>query len=76
MTKTPLWTPYEVQSTNMDRFRRHVNTKHGLNLETYQDLHDWSTNSSTLDDFWTDALEFLEIKTLLPSGSAIGHKVG
>ncbi|KAF5239053.1 hypothetical protein FANTH_10100 [Fusarium anthophilum] len=58
----------------MDRFRRHVNAKNTLNLETYHDLHAWSTDSSTLDDFWTDALEFLGIKSPLPSGSAICYK--
>ena len=60
--KKPLWTPDEERKaqTNMTRFIAFVNEKHGLEIGSYSQLHDWSVES--MADFWAAMWEFGEIK--------------
>ena len=46
-----VWSPKDVAATSMDAFRRTVNQRFALDLETYDQLWRWSCDK--LDDFWT-----------------------
>ncbi|KAF7305938.1 AMP-binding domain-containing protein [Mycena chlorophos] len=59
----PLWTPSHPEWTAMERFRRFVNAKHGLKLDTYDDLHKYSVEDYA---FWVDLWEFLDIIASVP----------
>jgi len=59
--KTPVWEPRNVQQTNVHQFIRYVNEKHQLHLRTYEDLHQWSVASTSLQDFWRDAYDWLQL---------------
>ncbi|GAA99999.1 uncharacterized protein L969DRAFT_78746 [Mixia osmundae IAM 14324] len=60
----PLWTPRDPQSTAMDRFRRSVNDRHSLSLETYEQLHGWSLGIS---NFWQDVFDFTGLICSVPA---------
>jgi len=47
----PLFVPSDVESKPTTRYMRHLNTVHGLNLASYQQLYHWST--ANLDTFWS-----------------------
>lgn len=64
--KKPMWEPREVDEMNITKFMTHVNQKHGLQLRTYEDLHQWSVDDETFQDFWRDAYTWLQ---LAPRGS-------
>ncbi|MGI6687809.1 MAG: acetoacetate--CoA ligase [Christensenellales bacterium] len=66
MMRIPLWTPSEeyVKSTNVYRFMKTVNEKHGLELSDYKALYRWSIDN--IPDFWGDLWEFLDIKCSKP----------
>ena len=49
--------PYNT--TRLFRFLREVNDKHGLRLESYQDLYQWSI--SNIDLFWSHVWEHTKI---------------
>lgn len=53
--------PTELESTSVDKFRRFVNTRHNLNLTTYNDLHSFSIDRLT--DFWTAVWDFAGIRS-------------
>ena len=57
-----LWQPSEErkQNSNMARFIEYINTKHGLNLASYEELYSWSIHNSAT--FWADMWEFGEIR--------------
>ncbi|KAJ2721967.1 hypothetical protein GGI07_003617 [Coemansia sp. Benny D115] len=55
-TPQPLWVPKSPQATNTHKFRRFVNSKRGLALETYDDLYQWSV--SDIESFWSDVWEY------------------
>ncbi|KAH7131834.1 acetoacetyl-synthase [Dendryphion nanum] len=57
----PLWKPKDSHETNVAKFTKYVNKKRGLNLNSYNDLYEWSTDPETLREFWRDAYQFLEI---------------
>ncbi|KAF4468065.1 acetoacetate- ligase [Fusarium albosuccineum] len=59
--KVPLWEPQDAHETQVSKFLSHVNQKHGLKLQTYEDLHKWSVDTTTFQDFWRDAYAWLEI---------------
>jgi len=42
MSSQLLWEHPDVQSTRMDVFRRHVNRKYNLRIQSYAELHAWS----------------------------------
>lgn len=53
-------TPDEIQQTSLDKFRRLVNARYHLNLNTYHELHDFSVNR--LEDFWTSVWDFVGVR--------------
>ncbi|KAJ6625755.1 hypothetical protein B0H10DRAFT_2174015 [Mycena sp. CBHHK59/15] len=64
----PLWTPRNPSLTAVERLRRLVNRKHGLQLEDYHALHKYSVESYT---FWLDLWEFLGIISSVPPQKAL-----
>lgn len=59
--KQPLWRPRNVSNTNVAKFMASVNERHNLDLQSYQDLYEWSVADSSLQDFWGDAFDWLEL---------------
>jgi len=49
---TIMWQPTSdhVPITEMDKFRCHINDKFNLQLESYEDLHNWSVTN--ISEFW------------------------
>ncbi|VUC30742.1 unnamed protein product, partial [Clonostachys rosea] len=77
-TKTPLWRPRALHETNTVKFINYVNRRHHLQLQTYEDLHQWSVDSETFEEFWTDAYEWLHLSPSNTTKSAapaitLGH---
>ncbi|RLC85824.1 MAG: acetoacetate--CoA ligase [Chloroflexi bacterium] len=60
--KKPLWAPDEKRKgqANMTRFIAFVNEKHGLEINSYAQLHNWSVEN--IPDFWAAMWEFGEIR--------------
>ena len=55
MTSSPaLWQPTQarIDSTHMSQFMQASNAKHELNMASYSDLHQWSTQHK--ETFWSD----------------------
>jgi acetoacetyl-CoA synthetase len=69
-----LWEPSEerVRSTNMYRFMTRVNERYGKNFTEYSPLWEWSVDH--LEDFWTTAWDFLDIKVSVPYKKVIQDK--
>lgn len=59
--KQALWQPREGSSTSVAMFMAYVNHKHGLYIQTYEELREWSTADATLQDFWGSAYDFLQL---------------
>ena len=57
-----LWSPPDASATNMDRFRRRINSRKGLDLKNYQDLHAWSTSPETAADFWIELFTYQNLQ--------------
>lgn len=55
----PTWAPTSTVDTNMARFMKAVNTRHGLELSTYPDLHKWSVAEISL--FWEELVGFFKV---------------
>lgn len=53
-----LWQNADPSQTNIDKFRRQVNTRRQLALKNYADLHAWSIDPRTASDFWAELFEF------------------
>ncbi len=66
-----LWEPSEerIRSTNMYRFMTRVNETYGKNFTEYTPLWEWSVDR--LEDFWTAAWDFLDIKVSVPYDTVI-----
>ncbi len=60
--RKPLWTPSNkrVREANITRFISFLNEKHGLSIDTYDQLHEWSVDE--VSDFWAAVWEFVEMK--------------
>ncbi|KAM3414434.1 hypothetical protein BST61_g9599 [Cercospora zeina] len=56
------WQHPDITRTNIDKFRRQANAKHSLNLQTYQDIWEWSTRE--LNDFWLLVWSFTKVVAL------------
>ncbi len=69
-----LWEPSEerIKSTNMYRFMTRVNDTYGKNFTEYPPLWEWSVEH--LEDFWTAAWDFLDIKVSVPYDTVIQDK--
>ncbi|MEJ8571099.1 acetoacetate--CoA ligase [Microbaculum marinum] len=61
MSDQPLWSPTAetVANSNMTRFARFVEERHGLTLEGYEALHNFSVDRRA--DFWAAIWDFCEI---------------
>jgi len=57
-----LWEPSEEvkKKANMTRFISFVNEKHGLEIDSYDELYEWSIEK--IPDFWATMWEFVPIK--------------
>lgn len=71
--KIPLWQPSEprIKNTNMYRFMTLVNERFNKKFTEYTDLWEWSVEN--LEDFWSTAWEFLDIKASVPYTKAIDN---
>jgi len=60
--RKPLWVPSEelVKQANITRFICSVNKKHGLKINSYDELYKWSIEN--IPNFWAAMWEFGEIK--------------
>ena len=60
--RKPLWMPSEkrVKQSNVTRFISLVNEKHGLEINSYDELYEWSIEK--IQDFWAAMWEFGDIK--------------
>lgn len=67
----PLWTPSAaaIQNSQMSQFMRAVNQQHGLALQTYPGLYQWSIERSA--DFWSLLWKFFDIKYSQPWQSVL-----
>ena len=56
-----MWKPSveQIERSQMFEFKEFINTRHGLNLDSYTDLHDWSVDN--IHEFWAFAWEFFDI---------------
>ena len=59
--KKIMWQPSveQIQRSQMFKFKEYINTNHGLNLDSYQDLHEWSVNQ--IPTFWEEAWNYFDI---------------
>ena len=57
-----LWTPTQdrIDASQMDSFRKQVNTRFHINLQDYHELHKWSVSNIT--NFWKAIWEFMAIE--------------
>lgn len=54
-----MWSPTDVNQTNMHLFMSYINQKYSLNLVTYEELRQWSINN--ISKFWGDVWDYTEI---------------
>ncbi|KFZ09994.1 hypothetical protein V501_05380 [Pseudogymnoascus sp. VKM F-4519 (FW-2642)] len=54
-----LWQHPHPETTYLERFRHYVNRRHNLSLQTYDDIHEYST--SRYADFWDDVFHYSDI---------------
>lgn len=71
MTDNILWQPTQdqVQVTAMYQFMQAMNTKHGLALQTYLDLWQWSVDD--LELFWTEIWDYFEVIGQKPTSALL-----
>ncbi|WP_367084376.1 acetoacetate--CoA ligase [Pseudomonas sp. HOU2] len=57
-----LWQPdaKRIAQSRMDQFRRDINQRHGLALNSYTDLHRWSVEQR--EAFWQAIVDFFDIR--------------
>ena len=57
-----LWKPSQelINQANMTKFINFVNVKFGLNIDSYDRLHDWSIEN--ISDFWAAVWEFTQVR--------------
>ncbi len=60
--KKPLWVPSQqlIENSNIMKFIQYVNSRHAKNIQTYDELYDWSVNE--IEDFWQAVWEFGKFK--------------
>ncbi|CAH2295729.1 acetoacetyl- synthetase [Pelobates cultripes] len=56
MESKVMWYPDSKRITQMDQFRARVNSNYGLNLESYNDLYQWSVEC--YPEFWAEFWDF------------------
>lgn len=55
-----LWRHEDPLSSQLEHFRRHVGKRYGVRVQTYDELHEWSTHN--LADFWSEVWTFTGVK--------------
>ncbi|XP_067650701.1 acetoacetyl-CoA synthetase-like [Haliotis asinina] len=63
-TPRVMWTPDRSKPTKMDRLRKSINEKYGVNLETYQQFHRWSCDHYAA--FWEEVWKFTGVISSTP----------
>jgi len=58
----PVFIPLNPEEKNVEKFRREINRQRGINLTDYQDLHAYSVHPDTIEDFWQDVWDYVDIK--------------
>lgn len=68
MTDKILWQPTEeaIRSSAMYQFMVDMNTKHGLTMDSYLELWQWSI--ADLDVFWTEIWDYFDVIGEKPTG--------
>lgn len=61
-----LWSPRNVGNLPIDHYRRHVNQKFNVNLQTAKGLQRWSVTHA--QEFWMDLYEYEGLVPALPKG--------
>jgi acetoacetyl-CoA synthetase len=66
-----LWQPSDemIRSSNMARFIRFVNNRHGTAFDTYDDLYQWSVTK--IAHFWAALWDFIEVEASAPYDEVI-----
>lgn len=66
MSETLLYKPdaETIQTSRMYQFQQKIAAKHGVSLESYSDLHQWSVNH--LEDFWAAVWEYCGVVAQQP----------
>ena len=67
--KNILWNPPEPSKTKMAQFMYRVNQAYGLNMNSYDELFNWSVNH--IPDFWGQIWEYAEIKHSIPYSTIV-----
>ncbi len=60
MSKQPIWKPSNTENLLIEKFRNQINNYYELNLENYQDLHQFSIEKQA--HFWDSVSEFCDIE--------------
>jgi acetoacetyl-CoA synthetase len=62
----PLWQPSKerIEGANMYRFMQRVNQRFGKDLQTYDDLYEWSV--ANIPDFWATMWDYGEVVASVP----------
>lgn len=57
---TPLWQPSSefIQNSNLHDFKSFVNSSFGINIETYEEFHDWSVQD--IERFWNAIWDYFK----------------
>eukprot|EP00761_Pharyngomonas_kirbyi_P012525 gb/GECH01012552.1/.p1 GENE.gb/GECH01012552.1/~~gb/GECH01012552.1/.p1 ORF type:complete len:664 (+),score=148.12 gb/GECH01012552.1/:1-1992(+) len=58
-SEQPMWTPKDISNTNLEKFRKKVNSKYSLELSNYDELYKWSVTN--VADFWATFWDFADI---------------
>ncbi|MFQ6677156.1 MAG: acetoacetate--CoA ligase [Fidelibacterota bacterium] len=66
-----MWKPSatQIQHSQMNEFKKTINTNHGLNLQNYSDLHDWSVEN--IPAFWEELWTYLNISHSIPFSQVV-----
>ena len=69
----PLWQPdpEQIKKTQLYRFTQEVRAETGLELENYQQLHQWSVQNSAL--FWSKLWQFTGVLCSSPSKQVLAR---
>ena len=57
-----LWEPSLefIKSTNIYKFKKHINKKYNLSIDSYSSLYKWSIEN--IEEFWSEVWDFSDIK--------------
>jgi acetoacetyl-CoA synthetase len=58
----PVYVPLNPEERNIEKFRREINKKRGIELSDYHQLHTYSVHPNTSAQFWLDVWEYVGIE--------------